>query len=105
MMKCHDWRSCGTYLERDTMFFSHIQSKVALFDCGDQFTSQLLFTEGNSFQFLLWQGDIILFQQEGIFEVNENTGEIRFYFDDGSSHDFLMTYLNNKKMVLIDKRY
>lgn len=100
-----DWRICGTYLEKDTLEFKRVDSKVALFDCGKNYTSQLLFSPGKLFRFVLWDRDVILLDISGNFEVNDSNGEIRFYFEDGSSRDFILSYLNNKRMVLIDKHY
>lgn len=105
IIKGSDWRICGTYLEKDTLEFKKVESKVAMFDCGKQYTSQLLFSADQVFRFLLWDDNIVLLDISGNFELNDANGEIRFYFEDGTSRDFILSYLNNKKMVLIDKNY
>lgn len=100
-----DWRMCGTYEDRDTLEFRKYDIQAPIQDCNGKAVTQLLTYPGNKFRFLNWNKGNCLINEPGMIEVNDANGEIRFYFDDGSSRDFLMIFLNKNKLILVDKNY
>ena len=98
------WRMCGSPEGRDTLVFLKASHSTVASSCENNEYAQLLIDENLSFRLLIWTHEVC-FINPGVMELNEDTGEFRFYYDDGSSRDYLMIYLDKKKLVLVDRDY
>ncbi|HAA01278.1 MAG TPA: hypothetical protein DEP18_06395 [Flavobacteriales bacterium] len=105
LIKGADWRMCGSHQDKDTLRFFRYDAKVKGTQCFQQTYTQLLTYSPNEFRILNWTNGACNINEPGTFEANDSNGTIRFYFDDGSSRDYLMLFLNKEKLVLVDLKY
>ncbi|MBX7095811.1 MAG: hypothetical protein K1X56_13905 [Flavobacteriales bacterium] len=105
LAKGGDWRMCGTYDDFDTLYFHQVEPGTLIEECEGKYLTQLLVYPDNSFRLLNWKNSVCFINEPGSIETNENTGDIRFYFEDGTSRDFLLIFLNKQKLVLVDRNF
>jgi hypothetical protein len=100
-----DWRICGNIDKSDTLVFSRVAPETVAYSCQQDEFAQLLFYPGLKFRLMIWDHDVCFIHTPGNLEINEGSGEFRFYFDDGTSRDYILIYIDKKKLVLVDKNY
>jgi hypothetical protein len=105
ILKGADWRMCGTYEEKDTLVFMRYETADPNPTCKNDVCTQLLVYEGLKFRFLTWEKNLCNINLPGLMEINDQTGDILFSFEDGTSRSFRMLFINKQKFVLIDRGY
>jgi hypothetical protein len=96
---------CGTYEEKDTLVFMRYETADPNPTCKNDVCTQLLVYEGLKFRFLTWEKNLCNINLPGLMEINDQTGDILFSFEDGTSRSFRMLFINKQKFVLIDRGY